>query len=62
MGWAKIEYRSLWSKRPWALEIDGVGAYTDKLYNAYTCILWDHQKGGVGAYMEMGSYSREYGI
>ncbi len=48
------------------LEIDGpktgVGAYTDKPFVCITHMYMNHKiiKRGVGAYTEMGAYSREY--
>ncbi len=59
-------YRNLPIKRPWALGIHGqqtgVGVYTEKPFVHITHIHTDHQKTGVGAYMEMGAYLGEYGI
>ncbi len=43
----------------------GVGTYTDKPFVCITHIYVNHRitkKGGVGAYMEMVTYSREYGM
>ncbi len=63
------KYRIRSSKCPWVLAIDGakteVGAYLDK---PFVCIMHNiiymihrSSKRGVGAYTEMGAYSREYG-
>ncbi len=41
----------------------GVGTYTDKPFVCITHLYVNHRifKRGVGAYTEMGAYSREYG-
>ncbi len=62
-----VKYRILSSKRPWALAMDGpkmgVGAYTGKPFVCITHIYVNHRiiKKGVGAYTDIGAYSRKHG-